>query len=1558
MNQVNETEKHKRYVFWKTVLTVLVLFVLTDLFLWYFSTPVLRSGIQSFVEKESKGLYTVEFDRIYLELTTTSLKLENFKLIPNIEVYKKRKKNKNIKIALYKVSFEKLSFKRLHVLKLYNNNELIFNEISIDKPKIRIIGLPDKKEKSDDKYDAVHNDLYSIVSPYFKKLACKEISINQGQFYFFLKHSDKEEKTAAEKISIKLYNFELDKNSFKSKDKLFYSDDFDVDIVNYNLLLNDSIHQVSAGKLNISTKKTTIEILDVRINSILPDTVSIKGHTIYNIEAPHVLVTGTNLKKAWFDKDIVVDNLIFDSSSIKIIKPYQNSKKDKKTTVTSTTDFKDVYSLLKGKINSISVNEFSFRDATLELKETKTAKIPLYKVDTLSITLENFKLDSLAGYRKNKILYSENIELDVSNYGMKLKDNTHFLEAQKFVLSTKEKMIKAKNVKLTPLPGRKNKGATSLDIKMSGLEIAGADFIKVYNTGVLNIKLLLLDRPSFRIVNTYTQVKKKRNASVIYDLVSGYLNTLQIENTQIRNGNFQLSKFRNNEKVAHYKGGISILLKNFKLDENTAKYSDRIFYATGFDIDLKNYSMKSEKDLHTLEVGKLKISTFKSSIEINDFSYFPDKEEFSIEILKKYHKHDFKIIKFKSLLINDIDINKAIFDKELFVNEIILSKPEINIKKIQGLEFKDQDTTSLEDLFIVGEEDIFALSDSLSLFPDTTVFFVKKDTLSLNLAIDTLLEETYKQVVARLLKDKLNFIEIGKIRIDTGRIRIQKFDTTYRKLSSFKNNISLELIDFKIIPDSVKYDDRFMFSRNIEFNIHNFQTLLKDKSHNLKVGNIKFIGLDSLIIVNNLRIFPIKDSINHIRNSSIIYLPEIELTGINAEKILKDKYIELKEINISKPVIALLTDKNKNKKVKLVDTALKKFDIPLPKGINGIKIGKFRLTEGLIELSNKQDDTEKKLLTSGFSITLDKINIDSSNIAENFGNLTLESGNLKLSRVNFNIPNNFYKIKTDTISFSFTNSTIEVQNFDYSYDTTFNVRDELFKKGKSSTTEFHSPYVKAYGVNIFDIVANKILNLEKISFQNPDIKLVKYFKSDKKTSLNGIERKIQNSLSKNFNVFKIKKIYFLDASANISDISVKDGKKSFFSDISGRITDFDLDTAKASPERIFFADDITFRMKNYSTVLPSKMYDLQTGVVGISTSQQKLYVDYLSMRPKYSQYEFAKVSGKQKSVLYLEGKHLLAENVNLRKLANNQAVEIGKLTTDGLKVHIFKDKQLPEDSTARPVSPLEALKKAKKIISIDTIQLHESYLSYEQNTHKSLKTGTISIEDINGKISGITNDTSKIGKRSYTRMKFSGYIMGKSLLSASFRFPINRPSEYKFIGSADTMNLKILNPILENTAFLSINEGTANSIRFNIHGNDTIAEGTMRFRYNDLKITVKDTADARKGFTSMLANTILQSDNPKRKHAKLKEGKIFQESVKHKPVFNLWTQAILTGAFSSLGFKTKQMKKSLKVKKNLNKILKKKDRQQNKTDKKIEKEMEQELKKIEKRKRKNKNISM
>ena len=1542
-NIITKIKKKKRYVFSKTFVTVLFMFIATDVFLWYFSTPVLRKFIQKVVYDESKGMYSVDFDRIYVELTTITIKIEGFKLIPNLEVFEKRKRNKEINTGLYEISFDKLVFSRLKLFKLYNKKEFIFKSIIIDRPHIKLMGLPDKELNKNEKYDAVHKDLYTVISPYLNAVEADIIVLNQGRFDFFLKHTDSQEKTGVERITVNLHNFRLDVLNHESKEKLFYSKNFDIDIDNYNLLLNDSIHRVYAKLVHISSQTGIIRLEDIGIKPE-PEKINKNDISIYDISSPLGLVTGIKFNKAWFDKQIFIDSFFFDRCRINIVsgtpkkkdnsesnksKPKNNVKQEKK-------DFKNIYSLLKGKVEAISVNKFIIEGAGFEFKEDISDKIPNYKIDSLSIRLENFKLDSSAHLRKDKILFSDEIELDVRNYSMKLKDGSHVLKAGAFIISTKDKHIKASNVQLNPIESSATRGSSVFNFNIDSLQILNADFKKTYNTGILKLDKILLSGADFKITNTYDSKKKRKKISVIYDLISPYLNTLKINEIETKNSSFTMNKIRDNENIAFYKGDVSFLLKEFELDKETAKLSDRVFYAKGFSFLLENYSMKSEKDFHKLEIQSLNISSFDSIIEIYNFNYAPENPFVTLETLKKYRKNQVKTIRIEKFKICDIDIANAVFEKKFYADSVVLINPDINLKTFQGIVFPELDTLETEDIFEVASNDIFKAADSLNS--------KKIDTISDKIKQkETLTMQNYKDIIAKMLLNKLNIVNINHLNVERGKLNISKFDTSFVKKSSLSGNISVAFTGFEIHSDSTDLNKNFLFSQKIRLNISDFSTLLKDSVHILKISGIDYNNSDSTINAKYIRISPDQTQKKKLNSEAIVYIPDIFLRGVNPEQFVMTKQIYVSEVNISNPVISIELQKDVPKK-KRKNISKQDFDIVLPKAIKSLNVRKLSLEGGIFELSALEKGVTRALLKSDFTGKIDDVSIDSANIATIKKNLKISGAELKLADFEAQTPGKIYNISSDTILYSQKFQTVEFQNLKYTFDTAINIKDTLFVNGKSSTLEFAAPYTKAYGVNLLDITKNRILSLEKISFQNPCIISTLYFKSKTKTSFTEIENRIGQAMIKNFDIVDLGKIHFLDAQIINRNNIENQAKELAFSDISGRITNFHIDSLTQMNEKILFSEDISFRMKDYRTVLPSDLYVLHTNELGISTSKQKIYADYFSLMPKYSQSEFEKKSEKPKSMMFLEGKYLAINNLDLRKFFETGNINADEISTEALKIHLFSNKQLPADTLAKqPVSPIAAFLKLKQNIDIDSVTLKNSYFSYEQNSTKSNKTGIMTIENINAKITNLTNDSNSIKNKKYIGMVLSGNLMGEGKLKATFRFPMENPTEYRFVGTIDTTDLRVFNPILENTAFMKIEDGRANKIRFVIAGNDTIAQGTMRFNYNNLEISFKDTANTRKGLTSMLANTILASDNPKRKFGKLREGDIFQQAVKNKPVFHLWTQALLSGTFSSLGFKTKQMKQSYKVKKQLDKILKKEERRKFKKDKKLEKEMEKEI---------------
>ena len=106
----------------------------------------------------------------------------------------------------------------------------------------------------------------------------------------------------------------------------------------------------------------------------------------------------------------------------------------------------------------------------------------------------------------------------------------------------------------------------------------------------------------------------------------------------------------------------------------------------------------------------------------------------------------------------------------------------------------------------------------------------------------------------------------------------------------------------------------------------------------------------------------------------------------------------------------------------------------------------------------------------------------------------------------------------------------------------------------------------------------------------------------------------------------------------------------------------------------------------------------------------------------------------------------------------------------------------------------------------------------------------------------------------------------------------------------------------------------------------------------------------KRGLFSMVANSIIENSNPKRKGGFVREGRVYFERNIYKSVFNFWTLSVLSGIKSTLGFKSKQLKERLKLEKitekfvqRSSKIKAKKYRKKEKIlNKQIEKEIKQE----------------
>ncbi len=873
------------------------------------------------------------------------------------------------------------------------------------------------------------------------------------------------------------------------------------------------------------------------------------------------------------------------------------------------------------------------------------------------------------------------------------------------------------------------------------------------------------------------------------------------------------------------------------------------------------------------------------------------------------------------------------------------------IHKYKNFKEEKPDTTLIENLFPLDELESIASKDSIN--SDSAI----SDDLQ-----NKSFKENYKTAIISFLSGKLNIIDVKSMKINSGFINVTSFDSTNTHKSYFNNDYFVNVKNLKFNIDSLK-KGKPIFKGDFKIGINNYDFLLGDKVHKLKVKNIIYQSKDSSITANIIRIIPnLKAAFKaDKRNTFMFFLQNAKIDGIDIESLITKNILTANKITAPKPYIIitknLLIQANRNNNKK------KSINIKLPSYLKGLSINEINLSNGKFELSALSNLTENIFSKADLNIKISNFSIDSVNSKNPF---KYEKANISLTNMFLNLPDSMYTFTSDSINLSLVNNEVYAKNIAYRYDTTKNIAPFLKKLDRRSMVNISVAETKGYNADINSLITEQKLHVEEAFFDSVNVDITRYKNKPPKQIFNIVrfETRIRQKIAEKFTGFKIDKMYFTNTNINTINKTPKPKLPFYLKNISACITDFDIDTAKYNNKsRILLSSNLSVNIPDFYKILPNKMYSISADSIQISSSKNELIFKSAKITPLYQKYDFAKKLGYRKAVVNIKDFDIKFSGIDFHKLTRKDEIFIDTIDISNMDIYTFKDLHQPEDSSRQVEAPWKLLSKSKNLININNVLFDNVNLKHEQNSKKHKKTGIITLNDIKGSITDITNDTLTFESKKFLRLMFSCYLQDSAFVSSSFRFPLKKEiNEYTIGGSIDTFNLKIFNPYIENVAFASVKKGMANKIDFHITANDTFAEGELKFLYKDLKIKVIDTSESKKGLVSWIANVLIPSNNPKNRYLSgTKVGEIYAEKVSYKSVFHLWTQALISGAYSTFGFKTKQMKKRFRLLKELEKLLKKEkrtaNRQYKKSQKAINKEIEDDLKNMKREERKNKRKS-
>ncbi|MBA4410321.1 MAG: hypothetical protein Q8S54_12670 [Bacteroidota bacterium] len=1422
------TRLHKRiYKILAAILSILIVIALATLALLYFETQTyLNKNLSDFVSKKSKGKYELTFENLKINFNQWGFEINQVSFHPSGSIIRTLNLTETTK-RFYSLYSPNIRIEGIRLFQLVFKKNLEIGEILISQPELNIHGKNSEIDDKKSNISTLFQELKPLVTRNFKAIKINKIELVNASFDFYNLVGDSKKLSNAENITIGILNFYTDSLLLPNPDRLFDAQDIYLRMQNYQNKLADSIHSLSAEMVTYSLRRSQIEAQNIELK---PVTKNNPDKARYSVHVSQSKMISSQINEFYRNDKIPIDSLILSGVNIK----YWPGLK----LIKSSTELKDefnLYELIQKEFAGVSIQNFKLENAQLTLFKSQTDQTGQQELKNIEINLEDFLLDSVSGRDTSRIFYAKNIDFSASEYELTLGDNIHRIRAANLDLSTRRKSVLIKNIQLYPLlsGGALANQKNRIDANCDSVRLDLFNFKKAYHQRRFFFQKINLFNPEFKLTQNEILIKRAepQNTSFIYNLISNYTKGIYSNQVSVQKGKIQLVNKTGSLQTGNIESTIKLNLNGFALDENSARKTDRLFFANQIELNFGNYQMQLVDKLHKLTIENLSISSRSKKAQLQNLHLFPVSDVNIQEVLKEYNRSELYEFTIPELTLTDVDFHEAFYNKKLSVDTLHIKSPQIYYENFALLK-SAKPKAEFEDLF-------------------------------------------------QLLSNYLGDIYLRKVDIPDGAIRLINHSRKGKTIS-LDNHFSLGLENTLVNQDQFGLK-KLLFSEFIDFSVRDHMIRLSDNVHVLKAAEVGFSTRRKEVFALNARLYPETDSKDF---SSIIWniqlsVPEIRIKGINIEELYFNRKIDADHVLINSPNIKLY-QKRKKEEVK----EIKEITVPLPKEIESIAIREFKLNDGSLKVFSEMSAQPYLLVQSDLKMNARNILILRDQLQ---GKTEFKSGNYLSDLLHFEFfpkdKNQVYSI--DELTFSSTDRRILAKQL---------VVKPKTKSSRVDQFELSIPVISMNGFDMDQAYQKDQFFFESIDLDQPSIQLFNNTKDSLKIN------PYQINLYPHFESFAN---VFASGSLNVKDANIavfKNGQRKWQENISFNLFNVRIDNKPTND--FMHATGFAFQIPNL--IRKEKLYQYSIDKVSYSSYTNRFSVHDIRITPNFNKEKHQKQVGFQSD--YFEGKidSVIIGQPDIRQWFEKETISGKYMSVNGLLMDIYRDKRLQFDDKRRPKMLQDLIKTTKYPFKLDSFKLVNSSINYSEQPQSGETEGRLRFSGIQALLKPFTNIKSATGQIPDFSFGGTATIMDSCQLTTSMNYQMNNPeNRFTVAGSLSPFNMRILNPVLEPLASVSIRSGKVERFQFTFSADRTNASGYVIFGYNDMKISVLEmkngnTKEAK--FASFLANSILlRSKNP-RGNELLPDEINFMRDEK-RSVANYWWKALFSGIRNTLGLK-------------------------------------------------------
>lgn len=723
------------------------------------------------------SIHRMKGDFVRLSSFDDKIEIDGFKLFPAEGLELDGKK------AHLDIDVSGLVITEANLKKVYNLGIIDLKEVILDEPEILLKNIQGG-EKKESKLN-----LTDIYSEYLNGIYVERFEIREGSLTLDNRLRIRQDSLSFGKINLVLENFELDEKTEIGDNKGdFFAENLQLELEDYALKLADNLHIFKADKILLDTKEQLIEIDGFAIKPLYQNQIQQildrygKSATL-DIYVPRFMAKGVDIPKAYFEGILRINEILVPSPNISLYR-YKQKIQDG-----SVNELKrgEILELLTNYFSEIQVDSINVKSAKLNYQNFIANKTRSFKEDNVTISVKNFFIDEATVSNKINTFFSEELDLNLSNYIFNIGNGKYTIQADGINFNTSREEIITRNVRLSPSSSFSDK--TKVTAKIPTLSFRGVDLEAFLFDNTLRLQKVGLAGSSVELLidndwegqakqTTDKKVKRERNLPKSISKVS--IDTIETVDAKFSLGFKELGTQR---ELINTEINFSVF--DFLLDSASIHKGEIAGFFDAITLELDEFWLTLNDSVHQVTFSKVELDTKFDGVLVNNFRVIPrdlgGKPGFPVlsghipTILVKVNSLS-EIQASKDLWLKQLRLYRP--DLEVFLDELKAPKKD-KLQKEAGNELFE--FFQVDDFEIVeGNFSIFDKNGSKKPQHFNGVNFgllgTKIDLKNLDkLDRKALLNQDFKFSIPNyeiLMKDSLNKVTIGLISVDKNEVRV------------------------------------------------------------------------------------------------------------------------------------------------------------------------------------------------------------------------------------------------------------------------------------------------------------------------------------------------------------------------------------------------------------------------------------------------------------------------------------------------------------------------------------------------------------------------------------------------------------------------------------------------------------------------------------------------------------------------------------------------------------------------------------------------------------------